>query len=234
MEKSKIIEELFYYIVAFSYLVLPVSFFFLKNKKRNLLPILLLAYGVVCFCFLFFYEYYSADLPRTTKHYLRAFYTFFEYAAFAFLFWANLRNRLLKNLIVIFSISFLLFQVVYSITSKVQRLDSIPIGIETILILVYIFFFFYEFSKNLTSTYIYNHYCFWIAVGVLIYLGGSLFFYLSINQLSKDERIAFGNFTYVAEIIKNILFALSLFIYGRYSFEKTEKNSSSVPFLDMI
>jgi len=234
LEKSKIIEKLFYYIVAFSYLILPLCLLFPKNRKKEALPILLLIYGLVCFSFLFFYQYYKADIPRTTKHYFRTFYTFFEYAIFAFLFWINLRNKNFKKIIIISSIAFFVFQFAYAVTAKVQRLDSVPIGIETILILIYIFFFFYEFSKNMNSLYIYNHYCFWIAVGVLIYLGGSFFFYLSINQLSKDEMETFGNFTYLAEIIKNILFALSLFMYGRQSFEKQEKKSSSVPFLDMI
>lgn len=234
MDKIQIIEKLFFYIVTFSYLLLPISLFFLGSKKKQIFPILLAAYGAFCFCFIFFYDYYSDDIPRSTKHYLRTLYTFVEYAAFAFLFWINIRNKTLKTLIAIFSVSFLVFQVVYSLTTKIQRLDSVPIGIETILILVYIFFFFFEFSKSMSSLYIYNHYCFWIAVGILIYLGGSFFFYLSINQLSKEEVITFGNFTYLAEVIKNILFALSLFMYGRQSLEKQEKKSSSVPFLDMI
>lgn len=234
MDKIQIIEELFYYIVAFSYLILPSILFFLKNKKKESFPITLLVYGLICFIFLFFYKYYENDITRTTKQYLFSVYTFFEYAAFAFIFWLSIRSKKLKRLIVIFSVSFFVFLIIYITTSKIQRLDSVPIGIETILILIYVFFFFYEFSRNMTSTYIYNHYCFWIAVGVLIYLGGSLFFYLSINQLSTEEVNLFGNFTFLAEVIKNILFALSLFMYARNSHNKPENKSDSVPFLDMI
>jgi hypothetical protein len=110
----------------------------------------------------------------------------------------------------------------------------VPIGIETILLLIYIIYFFYTFSKRLNSLYIYNHYVFWIAVGILIYLGGSFFFFILIEHLTKEQVDAFGNLTYLAEIIKNILFGLALFIYSRYPFEKPEKNNTSVPFLDMI
>ncbi|MBK5269418.1 MAG: hypothetical protein JJE22_00260 [Bacteroidia bacterium] len=114
-----------------------------------------------------------------------------------------------------------------------KGLDTIPIGIETILILTYIIYFFYEFSKDTRNLYIYNHYCFWIAVGILIYLGGSFFFFILFNQLSNDQIATFGNITYLAEIIKNILFSLSIFIYQRYTLENTKEKTSSLPYLDM-
>ncbi len=234
MEKSKIIENLFYYIVDFSYLILPIGFLFLKNRKKEKLPVSLLIYGIVCFSFLLFYEYYKHDLSRTTKHYFKTSYTLFEYGIFAFIFWVTIRNKNLKKFIVLSSAGFFVFQVVYALTSKIQRLDSVPIGIETILVLIYIFLFFYEFSKNLNTLYVYNHYGFWIAVGILIYLGGSFFFYLSINQLSVEEINTFGDLTYLAEVIKNILFALALYMYVRHHNEPTEKKPESVPFLDMI
>ena len=113
-------------------------------------------------------------------------------------------------------------------------LDTIPIGIETILIFTFITYSLLDFSKNYSEQNAYNNYIFWIAVGILIYLGGSFFFYILIDQLNKDERETFGNLTYLAEIIKNILFVVSIFIYARYPFEKPEKNSNSVPFLDLI
>ena len=91
-----------------------------------------------------------------------------------------------------------------------------------------------EFSKNSTDSYIYNHYCFWFSVGILIYLGGSFFFYILIDHLDKKQVKAFGNLTYFAEIIKNILFALAIFIYAKFSFKFKDQKTSSVPYLDMI
>jgi len=116
---------------------------------------------------------------------------------------------------------------------KVNRLDTVPIGIETILVLVYIFFFFFEFSKKLDGSYIYNYYFFWVSVGVLIYLGGSFFFYILIDHLSKEQVETFGNMTFVAEIIKNILFTAAIYIYVRFP-SKREHKPPSVPYLDMI
>ena len=112
-------------------------------------------------------------------------------------------------------------------------MDSVPIGIETILIFIYIFCFFYESSKLTKDNYIYNQYCFWIAVGILIYLGGSFFFYILIDHLDKAEIDSFGNLTFLAEIIKNILFSAAILIYARQP-KKTSKKPPTVPYLDMI
>jgi hypothetical protein len=120
------------------------------------------------------------------------------------------------------------------LSGKVKGLDSIPIGIETILLLFYILYFFYQFSKNLSTEYIYNHYVFWVSVGILIYLGGSFFFFILFDHLNKGQVETFGNMTYVAEIIKNILFGLAIFIHSRFHFNKSENKPASVPYLDMI
>jgi len=133
---------------------------------------------------------------------------------------------------VIASVLFFAFQMFYVFGGHVKRLDSIPIGIETILILIYIISFFFTVSRG--SEPIYNHYAFWISVGILIYLGGSFFFFILFQNLSQAEIKAFGELTYVAEILKNILFAVALFIYSRKSFEHQKKKPDSVPFLDMI
>lgn len=179
---------------------------------------------------LFFYY----DIPKDIKKYYQSFYTFFEYAFFAFFFWYNINNKKIRRIIFYLSIFFFIFQIIYVFDAQLIRLDSVPIGIETILIFSFVFYFFYESSQKLSPNYIYNHYCFWISVGVLIYLGGSFFFYITINLLTPDEVTTFGNLTYVAEIIKNLLFATAIFIYARYPFEKTKDKNESIPLLDMI
>lgn len=218
------------HIVYFSYLILPLGFFLSKCSKKDIVPVTIAGYGIVFFCLLQLYQY----LPKETKTFYQSFYTFFEYSLFGFFFWKNINSKKLRSAIIITSILFLIFQVIYVSTIKVKRLDTVPIGIETILIFIYIFFFFYEFSKTLNGSYIYNHYCFWISVGVLIYLGGSFFFYILIDHLTRDQVETFGNLTYLSEVIKNILFTLAIFIYVKYPFKPNNQKTSSVPYLDMI
>lgn len=230
MEKSKVIEKLFYYIVTCSYLLLPIGFFVSRNKKKDLVPLFLAIYGLIFFGLLLSYD----TLPKEFRKPFQSFYTFLEYAFFAFFFWYNIKNQRFRKLIIILSVLFLLFQIVYFLKTMLIRLDSVPIGVETILLLVYILYFFYEFSQKLNDQYIYNHYCFWISIGVLIYLGGSFFFYILINHLNNDQVQTFGNMTFMAEMIKNILFTVSIFIYSRYPSENTKEKQKSIPYLDLI
>lgn len=175
------------------------------------------------------------ELPRgEVRQYAQSAYTFLEYAFFSYIFWYNLRSKPFKNLIVTLSILFIVFQIAFVTSTTHRRLDSIPVGIETILVFIYIFYFFYEFSKYIKDTFIYNHYPFWIAVGVMIYLGGSFFFYILINTLNQEEVDKFGNLTYVAEIIKNLLFFFSIFLYKKYPVNKIHNHLKKIPNLDMV
>ena len=219
-----------YLIVTYSYLILPIFFLLFHCKLKDRIPATLGLYGLIFFIFLLKYD----DTPKDIRKYIQAFYTFLEYSFFTFIFWYNIRNKVFRFLIPVASVFFIAFQIFFVTTTSFKRLDSIPIGIETILLFVYIFFFFYEFSKQIKDVFIYNHYSFWIAVGIMIYLGGSFFFYILINSLHQSEVDKFGNMTYIAEIIKNLLFALSIYLYKRYPVNNISNHRKNIPNLDMI
>jgi len=231
--KVQTIENLFFYIVACSYLLIPIGLILSKSKNRDTIAISIAVYGIVFSAILL--SYYSLPSDKEFRKVVQLLYTFLEYSFFAFIFWSNIKSKGFRKLMVLFSFLFLIFQVIYFFESKLTRLDSIPIGIETILILVYITYFFFESFKNTTTNnYLYNHYCFWISVGILIYLGGSFFFYILVDELSKEQEETFGKMTFVAEIIKNILFGTAVYIYTRYPNKETNKKNQSIPYLDMI
>lgn len=217
-------------LLIYSYLTLPLCFLIAKGKIKERVLLVLALYGIVFFSLLFFHK----SIPDNIQKYVQAFYTFLEYSTFAYIFWINIKSKFFKKIIIVASALFILFQIYYSNTTSLQKLDSIPIGIETILIFIYIFFFFFDFSKNVKNIFIYNHYCFWLSVGILIYLGGSFFFYILINNLPKEDIVTFGNFTYIAEIIKNLLFCLGIFMYKKLSINNLQNHSKNIPNLDMI
>ena len=217
-------------LVTYSYLILPLYFILSKTKLKNKFMVLLALYGVLFFALLFLYQHFEADIPN---NYFQGVYTILEYSFFSYLFWINTHSKPFKKLIIIVSLLFFLYQFFYITSVKFERLDSISIGIETILIFIYIFYFFYEFSKNTKEFFIYNHYGFWLAVGIMIYLGGSFFFYILINYLNDNEVDKFANLTYVADIIKNLLFAFSIYIYKKHPLNKTRNHSKNIPNLDM-
>jgi len=219
-----------YYIVSYSYLIIPLCFLLLKGKLKDKIPTVLAFYGVLFCCWLIYYK----TSPKDIRKYLQVFYTFLEYSFFTYIFWVNIRNKVVRSFILFASFLFIAFQIFFVSSTTFKRLDSIPIGIETILLFVYIFYFFYEFSRQIKDVFIYNHYTFWIAVGIMLYLGGSFFFYILINSLHQDEVDKFGNMTYVAEIVKNLLFALSIYIYKKDPVNKIHNHPKKIPNLDMI
>jgi hypothetical protein len=229
--KIQTIEKLFTYmdeVVIYSYLIIPLIFLFNKNKKREVLSIVI--YGIVFFFLLFFFF----DVPKSLRGYYQSFYTFLEYAFFAYFFWLNIKNKKVKQLIILLSFAFVGFQIIYSFATKFTRLDVLAVGIESILLFLYIFYFFYEHFGSPRNQFIYNNYCFWLSVGLLIYLGGSFFINILANEMEKSEKDKYWNLTYIAEIIKNVLFVVALLVFSRWPQENTQNKPSQVPFLDLI
>jgi len=217
-------------IVTYSYLLLPLCFILINGKFKHRILALLVLYGTLFFGVLFIFQ----SLPQNfLNNYFLGFYTLLEYSFFAYFFWFSIQSKRFRKIIIIISILFFLYQFYYITSANFTKLDSISIGIETILVFIYIFYFFYEFSKNTKDVFIYNHYGFWLAVGIMIYLGGSFFFYILINSLTESEIDKFSNMTYVAEITKNLLFAFSIFIYKKHPVNKPQNHSKNIPNLDM-
>jgi hypothetical protein len=135
-----------------------------------------------------------------------------------------------KKLIVVLSIGFLVFQVFYFLTADIKRLDSLGIGIETILLFIYIILFFYDFFKNPKVSFVYNHYCFWISLGILVYLGSSFFFNILANHMTSNQMEKYWSLTLITEFIKNLFLVASIIIFNKQQTNK--KTSASVPYLD--
>lgn len=224
MDKIQIIEKLFSYLLVHSYLLLPFCYFFSRSKK-NRVAISLLIYGIIFYLFLNYYF----EIPKSLRKIQQTIYTFLEYSFFTYFLWVTIKQTKLRKVILLLTFLFLCFQVFYFFASKLQRVDSIPVGIETILIFVYIFFYFQQYLSENNTTNIYNNASFWIVVGILIYLGSSFFFNILANNFSQD----LWYWTFIPEIIKNILFAISVIIITEKSTDNKIK-SSSVPHLDMI
>ncbi len=162
---------------------------------------------------------------RPSEIFLYSSFTFFEYALFSYILYLLIKDRQFKKIIVITSISFSTFLIIYNFTVNVRGIDSIPIGIETILILIFSFYFLYEQMKDVSNLFIYNSHPFWIVVGMMIYLAGSFFIYIYASQLPTKEIAKYWIFTNIFSIIKNILFTIALIVNSKKYFKaKTQKN----------
>ena len=139
----------------------------------------MLVYSIAFFLLLYYYKtltkWFGQDFYSTA-------YTFLEYLLFTSFIFLNISNKRIRKVIIILSLGFIIFQSVYLFNIHIKGLDTLAIGIETILLFSYVICFFHEQFKKPTSLSIYNHYCFWISVGILLYLGGSFFFYILIHS----------------------------------------------------
>jgi len=184
-------------------------------------------YGIVFFGLLMIF--YS--LPISYRRIYYTAYTFIEYSFFTYIITLNLKTKAFKKLILIFSFSFLVFQIFYFLTADIKRLDSLGIGIETILLFIYIILFFYDFFNNPKVSFVYNHYCFWVSLGILIYLGSSFFFNILANHMTSTQMEKYWSLTLVTEFFKNLFLVASIIIFSKQPNQKN-RTPTSVPYLD--
>ena len=205
-------------------------FIFRKSKKEPFI-ILLVLYGVIFFLFLHYY--YS--LPKSFRKFQQAIYTLLEFCFFSYIIWYSIRNKKLQRVVSISTILFICFHVSYFVISKPQKLDSIPIGVETIIILFLAFLYFQQFFKYNLNNNIYEYPSFWLVVGIIIYLGSSFFFNMLVNHISQEQFEKYWHYTYIPEILKNILFGFVIWgVFFKNIVMKDSKQVKEVPYLDMI
>jgi hypothetical protein len=198
-------EKLFYSILTYSFLLIPL-FLLVRKCKLSGIIVVLFIYGITFFLL----NNYYYDFPKKYRQLIQAVYTFLEYLTFSFIIWEGLKNKFFRKLIAVLCVLFLIFIICFNLLSGVNRIDSIPVGVESILIFIYSFFYFRQFftSPGLIS---FKSPGFLIIVGILIYLGGTFFFNIFANYLSVSEMHQYWWLTYIPEIIKNILFTVAIF-----------------------
>jgi hypothetical protein len=121
------------------------------------------------------------------------------------------------------------FQIFFYFTAHYHVLDSIPIGIETILIILYIFCLFYEQFQRPDVVSLYYNYWFWFILGILFYLSSTFFFNILANTEKKTAE-EYWFLTYIIETIKNIFFAVGMVAFAKQTSDKSK--TVYVPNLD--
>jgi hypothetical protein len=229
--KSKVIENLFSYISGYAD-YLPFALFLLfigKLRSEKGLWIIFAYCSVSILGDLLFTTLES--LPPDASRYYNSFLTFFEYICFSGFIWLSVRNKIMRRIILLFSLAFITFLAFYFFTAKRSRIDSIPIGVETLLILSFSFYLLFEMSNLIKDSYINYNYRFWVVIGFMLYLSGSFFIYLYANQLAPGEGRKFAVLIDIFYILKNIFFAIAMIICYRQP--KPKNPPSSIPFLDL-
>jgi hypothetical protein len=169
-------------------------------------------FGISTFTYTNFYN--TLSTPPAIRKIIYAFFTLFEFSAFSFFIYLNISNRGFKRLMSIFAALFFIFVAIYYFFAQLNQVDSIPIGIESILILIFSSYFLYEQVNDPKNFFIYNDYRFWVVLGFMIYLSGSFFIYLLANQLSRKELEQYWMFTDIFYTLKNVFFSIGILVYS--------------------
>jgi hypothetical protein len=162
---------------------------------------------------------------RILYHY-QSWFTFVEYIAFALIFFYSIQSEGFKKLIIGLSTCFIIFQVIFTLTVKSTVLDSVPVGVETIVVFLFTFYFFYQEFKKENQLLIRNP-MFWISIGIFFYLAGSFFFNILANHMTQEEIDNYWYYTYLFDIVKNICIVIGFVIY------KPKNRMDALPYLDM-
>jgi hypothetical protein len=208
---TKTIENLFSYFSVSSD-ILIILLFFLNYKKVKAEK----GIGVIfIYCVSAIFLNYIGEelLSAKYKYIFYTFYTLVEYLMFTSFLWICIKNKNLKKIIFLLSLIFIVFIGAYLILVRHQKIDSISIGIETILILIFSFYYLYEQMNNTDNLFIYSKYEFWVIIGFLIYLAGSFFIYIYANQLDPKFIYKYWFLTNIFYIVKNVLFAIGIHTY---------------------
>ena len=141
-----------------------------------------------------------------------------EFALFISFLYFHIKSKKAKRILVYTGITYTIFYIVFTTLTSGNpafEFDSLPTGIETIIILLFSYYYLYERMNDTNTLFIYNTYPFWVVIGVVLYLSGSFFVYISTNNLSKEEIKTYWIITNIFSILKSILFAVAILIHAK-------------------
>lgn len=143
-------------------------------------------------------------------------FTTVESVAFVSFLYVQIQSKSVKKVLFVLGLGLLAFNVFYPFfSSGVNQIDSVPIGVETIIVMIFSFYYLYERTNDTTTLYIYSTFPFWVVIGMVLYLSGSFFIYLFADSLTKLELHKYWIITNVLSIMKNIFFAIGIIVNSK-------------------
>ncbi len=134
-----------------------------------------------------------------------------EFVFFSIFFFLFLDNIKFKRFIVVVS-SLNLFLGIFLFLSHKESFDFWAPLTTAILIVIYSILFFYEQVNSSSTLIVYQSYKFWVVVGCIIYISGTLFLFLYTSDLKDKQNSALWIINIAFEIIKNVCFSVAFIV----------------------
>jgi hypothetical protein len=189
---------------------------FLIYSKSLLKNIDLLCLAVYSFLdvFLNFLNFYTKSIDQTVSLYVWSVFTLIEYGVFTYMLWSNIKSKTFQLVVFWLSIIFIAFTVIYNLKTNFKDIDSVPIGIETILLFIYSFWYLYEQMSDTSVLFVYSKYQFWVILGFLIYLAGSFFFFILASKWGSYIS-KYWYLTNIFYVFMNLMFIIAFYIRAK-------------------
>lgn len=216
---TETIENFFLYGSAYGSIIPLLAFlsYFLFREKKIVFLIL------IAYCFVELLTNYLAlhVTDARTFRIIYATFTVLEFSLISACFTRFIHKTFFQRIAICLVAAFAVFAIIYAKATKFKGTDTIPIGVETILILIFSFYFLYiEMEKDL-QVLIYNRYTFWIVAGIMLYLSGSLFIYVFADRIEESAKNQFWMFANAFTMLKYLFFVISVFVANRSLKPKT-------------
>lgn len=222
-------KELLTYLSYTSHL-LPVIFYFLflkRNKKRELRVIFL--YAIASFLTDTILISFNAKQYPVLNFTVLSIFTFLEFFFLTTFIYLNVSAALFKKIILFSGTAFIIFCISHYIFKLGnQKFDTLPASIESLLVLIYCILYFVDNVNQTRESFLYESYQFWIIVGILLYLAGTLFLFIFSSSFTASEMHTFWNINYFLNILKNLLFAIAFFMKKETTNNLTMQNRYNI------
>jgi hypothetical protein len=134
-----------------------------------------------------------------------------EFAFFSVLLYLCIKNKTFRKIIIAISAANLCFEFYLLYTNKPNFVFWVALT-TAVLIVIYSIFFFYEEINSTENLLIYQSYRFWMILGCIIYLSGTLFLFLLTADNKDKQHSPFYIINILFEIIKNVFFSISFIV----------------------
>ena len=141
-------------------------------------------------------------------------YTIIECLFFSFYLYLIIQNNTSRKILIVSTLSFLLYSLFDLLRTSASSFDSIPSIIESLLLLSFSIYYLFEQIKNPNTLFLTNTANFWIIVGIIIFFSGNFFLFI-LAQNSQDQYNFTKNFRLIlviCSILENILFLIAFII----------------------
>lgn len=192
--------------------------YLLKSKPR--------VFGLISF-YTFYCIFSDLVLTKVSLKYLGSelyayrLFTIIEYISLTAFVYSLVVSKSIKKIILVGSLVFISISILDIYTSSFKSFDSLPSGVESILILSYTIFFIYERFSSPSFT---LDGFVWIGIGLILFFSGTFFlFILSQNNFNDSTfLVTYGYIVASFNIIKNLFFSLGILSYFK-------KNTTTSP-----